>query len=113
MAGACAIKCGIMHRAPLTAVTHRRCQFYQMSNTSVQLRWNRRSSVEEDELGVLREIGRRDYVTCSRCGMPVARSAAAVLPGEALEDHSEYRYLCPDCQKALADGEVDLPTTNE
>ena len=69
--------------------------------------------MEEDELGVLREIGHREYVTCSRCGMPVARSSAAMLPGDALEDHSEYRYLCADCQKALADGEVDLPATDQ
>lgn len=69
--------------------------------------------MEEDELGVLREIGHRAYVTCSRCGAPVALASAALLPGDALEDHSEYRYLCSDCQKALADGEVDLPTADE
>lgn len=69
--------------------------------------------MEEDELGVLREIGHRDYVTCSRCGAPIARASAVILPGDALEDHSEYRYLCPDCQNALAEGEVDLPAAEE
>jgi hypothetical protein len=35
--------------------------------------------------------------------------AAAIVPGDALEDHSEYTYLCQNCQQALADGETDLP----
>ena len=69
--------------------------------------------MEEDELGALRAIGHREYVTCSRCGAPVSKESAAILPGDALEDHSEYAYLCSSCQKALADGEVDLPTAEE
>ncbi|MGH2514462.1 MAG: hypothetical protein ACRDHP_02295 [Ktedonobacterales bacterium] len=69
--------------------------------------------MEEDELGVLRELGHREYVTCSRCGAPVTRDAAAMAPGEALEDASEYRYLCPNCQTALADGEPDLSVMDD
>jgi hypothetical protein len=38
------------------------------------------------------------------------REAVAIVPGDALEDHSEYTYLCRDCQQALANGETDLPT---
>jgi hypothetical protein len=25
------------------------------------------------------------------------------------EGNSEFEYLCPECQNALADGEIDLP----
>ncbi|HLZ24130.1 MAG TPA: hypothetical protein VKQ30_18605 [Ktedonobacterales bacterium] len=69
--------------------------------------------MEEDVLGSLRELGHREYVTCSRCGMPVERVSATAIPGDALEDHSEFRYLCSDCQNALADGEVDLPVSDD
>jgi hypothetical protein len=104
--------CGIMHRTPLAVVA---CVPSSLADvhTFAVLRGNRRLTVEEDELGVLREIGHREYVTCSRCGMPVARASAAIALGDALQDHSEYRYLCPDCQKALADGEVDLLAAEE
>ena len=101
-----------MHRAPLASAA-RTLPVLSVVYTLAMMRWNRRPNVEEDELGVLRAMGHREYVSCSRCGMPVARSEAAMLPGDALQDHSEYRYLCPDCQNALADGEVDLPETDE
>jgi endogenous inhibitor of DNA gyrase (YacG/DUF329 family) len=104
--------CGIMHRTSL-AVAACAPPYVSGVHMFAMLRGNRRPTVEEDELGVLREMGHREYVTCSRCGMPVARSAAAIAPGDALQDHSDYRYLCPDCQKALADGEVDLPAAEE
>lgn len=67
--------------------------------------------MEEDELGTLRAMRHREYVTCSRCGQMFPKDAVAIVPGDALEDHSEYTYLCQDCQQALADGETDLPTT--
>lgn len=65
--------------------------------------------MEEDEMGVRRSIGHREYVECSRCGRPTTASAAAVVPGDALESQSEYEYLCERCQQALAEGEQDLP----
>ena len=65
--------------------------------------------MEEDELGELRAIGHRNYVTCSRCGSFVDRRTAAIVPGDALEENSEYSYICDACQRALADGEQDLP----
>ena len=68
--------------------------------------------MEEDELGTQREIGHTtDYIACSRCGKLAQREEMAVMPGDALEDRSEFQYLCADCQAALADGEQDLPLT--
>ena len=67
--------------------------------------------MEEDVLGTQQVMRHQEYVVCSRCGNMTSRQAAAVVPGDALEDHSEYTYLCRDCQQALADGEQDLPTT--
>ena len=67
--------------------------------------------MEEDELGTQRAISHVQYVTCARCGAFVAKQSAALVPGDALEDGSEFQYLCADCQQALADGERDLPTT--
>jgi len=35
---------------------------------------------------------------------------AKVVQSDVLDDgKSEFEYLCPDCQKALASGEKDLP----
>ena len=67
--------------------------------------------MEEDELGTLREIGHAEYIACSRCGKLARREEMAMTPGDALEDGSEFQYLCADCQAALADGEQDLPLT--
>ncbi|MFI5271807.1 MAG: hypothetical protein ACHQ4H_02085 [Ktedonobacterales bacterium] len=65
--------------------------------------------MEEDEIGTSRELGHTDYVACARCGQPTRKQDAALVQGDALEDNSEYTYLCTACQQALADGEVDLP----
>lgn len=67
--------------------------------------------MEEDELGMQRVLPHRHYVACSRCGAMIPESEAKIVPGDAMEDHSEYTYLCSSCQQALADGEQDLPTT--
>ena len=64
--------------------------------------------MEEDEIGIQRLIGHKDYVECSRCGQPTPKQAAEVVPGNALETQSDYEYLCPSCRLALADGEQDL-----
>lgn len=66
--------------------------------------------MEEDELGTQRAIRHRMYVACSRCEQMIPIEAATIVPGDALEDHSEYTYLCQDCQQALADGDIELPT---
>lgn len=65
--------------------------------------------MEEDEIGVQRVIGHREYVACSRCGQPTVASRVEVVAGDALEGQSEYEYLCPSCRQALAEGEQDLP----
>ncbi len=64
--------------------------------------------MEEDEIGIARTLGHTEYVTCVRCGRPTPKHEAALVQGDALEDTSEYEYLCAACQQALADGEVDL-----
>jgi hypothetical protein len=67
--------------------------------------------VEEDEIGTYRSLGHAEYVACARCGRSTRKEDAALVEGDALEDRSAYQYLCAACQQALADGEVDLPTT--
>lgn len=67
--------------------------------------------MEEDELGTQRTIGHANYVTCSRCGRLEPESAMSIVPGDAFDDNSEFKYLCSTCQQELADGEQDLPTT--
>lgn len=67
--------------------------------------------MEEDVLGTQRVLSHTPYVTCSRCGKVVPKSTASIVEGDALEEGSEFSYLCADCQRALADGEKDLPTT--
>lgn len=67
--------------------------------------------MEEDELGTQRAIGHASYATCSRCGRLAQARDMSIVPGDAFEDNSEFRYLCSTCQQELADGEQDLPTT--
>ena len=67
--------------------------------------------MEEDELGTQRALGHAEYVACARCGRMIPKQTAAIVPGDALEDQSEFQYLCQECQAALASGEKDLPTT--
>lgn len=67
--------------------------------------------MEEDDAGIHQEIGLGEYAACSRCGRMAPVSTMAVVPADALEGTSEYEYLCAACQRALADGEIDLPLT--
>ncbi len=64
--------------------------------------------MEEDVIGTERVLRTANYVTCARCGAVVASRTATLVPGDALEDGSEFTYLCADCQRSLADGEQDL-----
>jgi hypothetical protein len=66
--------------------------------------------MEEDVVGTERVLSHREYVTCSRCGTVVDKQSAVLVPGTALDEVSEFRYLCADCQQSLADGEQDLPS---
>ena len=66
--------------------------------------------MQEDILGTRRAAISETYVTCSRCNKATRLRDARLIQSDALsESHSEFEYLCPECQKALADGEKDLP----
>ncbi len=61
-------------------------------------------------LGTRRTAITETYVTCARCNKATHLRYARIVQSDVLsESHSEYEYLCPECQKALANGEKDLP----
>jgi hypothetical protein len=66
--------------------------------------------MQEDVLGTRRTAITETYVTCARCGKATNIRYARVMPSDVLsEGKSEYEYICPECQDALAAGEKDLP----
>ncbi|HET8843831.1 MAG TPA: hypothetical protein VFN35_20375 [Ktedonobacteraceae bacterium] len=68
--------------------------------------------MQEDVLGTRRTAVTETYVNCARCGKATRLRHARIIQSDALsESLSEFEYLCPECQKALADGEKDLPIT--
>ncbi len=68
------------------------------------------SVMQEDVLGTRRTAVPETLVTCARCNKATSLRYARIIQSDVLSDsHSEYEYLCPECQKALADGEKDLP----
>jgi DNA-directed RNA polymerase subunit RPC12/RpoP len=68
------------------------------------------SFMQEDVLGTRRTAVTETYVTCARCGKATRLRHAHIIQSDVLsESHSEFEYLCPECQKALAEGEKDLP----
>jgi hypothetical protein len=67
--------------------------------------------MDEDEIGIRRELGLGEYVPCARCGKMGPSDEMTLVPSDALIEGSDYEYLCADCQSALADGEQDLPLT--
>src|ERR1051326_8142884 len=68
------------------------------------------SAVQEDVLGTRRTAVSETYVNCARCNKATRLRYARIIQSDVLSDsHSEFEYLCPECQKALADGEKDLP----
>ena len=70
--------------------------------------------MQEDILGTRRAIFPVNYVQCTRCGKPVPRQQATLVPSDALADErSEYEYLCQNCQTELASGEKDFSTAIE
>ena len=67
------------------------------------------SAMQEDVLGTRRAAISETYVTCARCNKATKLRYARVIQSDVLSDsHSEFEYLCPECQKALANGEKDL-----
>jgi hypothetical protein len=68
------------------------------------------SAMQEDVLGTRRTAISETYVNCARCGKATRLRYARVIQSDVLsESNSEFEYLCLECQKALAEGEKDLP----
>jgi hypothetical protein len=68
------------------------------------------SVMQEDVLGTRRTAISETYVNCARCGKATRLRYARIVQSDVLSDsHSDFEYLCPECQKALAEGEKDLP----
>ena len=68
--------------------------------------------MQEDVLGTRRTAIPETYVNCARCGKATRLQYARIIQSDVLsESNSEFEYICPECQKALAAGEKDLPIT--
>ncbi len=66
--------------------------------------------MQEDVLGTRRTAISQRYVNCARCGKATRLRYARIIQTNVLSDsNSEYEYICPECQQALAAGEKDLP----
>ncbi len=66
--------------------------------------------MQEDVLGTRRAAITETYVNCARCNKATNLRDAHIIQSDVLSDsNSEFEYLCPECQKALANGEKDLP----
>lgn len=66
--------------------------------------------MQEDILGTRRVVISETYVNCVRCNNVTSLRDAVLIQSDTLsESHSEFEYLCLDCQNLLADGEKDLP----
>lgn len=65
--------------------------------------------MQEDVLGTRRTAISDPFVTCARCNKATRLRYARIIQSDVLsESNSEYEYLCPECQKALENGEKDL-----
>jgi predicted SprT family Zn-dependent metalloprotease len=65
--------------------------------------------MQEDVLGTRRTAISDPLVICSRCNKVTRLRYARLVQSDVLsESHSEYEYLCQECQKALDNGEKDL-----
>jgi DNA-directed RNA polymerase subunit RPC12/RpoP len=68
------------------------------------------SDMQEDILGTRRTAISETYVICARCNKPTRLRDARLIQSDVLStSHSEFEYLCLECQKELAEGEKDLP----
>ncbi len=65
--------------------------------------------MQEDVLGTRLTTTSETYVNCARCNKATLLRYARIIQTDVLTDSkSEFEYLCPECQKALASGEKDL-----
>lgn len=66
--------------------------------------------MQEDILGTRRTAIADPFVTCVRCNKITRLRNARIVQADVLsESHSEYEYICQECQQALANGEKDFP----
>jgi hypothetical protein len=66
-------------------------------------------AMQEDVLGTRRTAISDPIVICARCNKATRLRYARIVQSDVLsESKSEYEYLCPECQKALAEGEKDI-----
>jgi hypothetical protein len=66
--------------------------------------------MQEDVLGTRRSAVTETYVNCARCSKTTRLRYARMVQSDVLsESHSDFDYLCQECQQALANGEKDLP----
>jgi hypothetical protein len=72
--------------------------------------FERSTIMQEDVLGTRRAASPAAiFVQCVRCGKATPRSEAKIVTADVLsESHSDFEYLCRDCQKAIEMGEQDL-----
>ena len=65
--------------------------------------------MQEDVLGTRLTAISDTYVNCARCNKATRLWDARMIQSDVLSDtNSEFEYLCPECLKALANGEKDL-----
>jgi hypothetical protein len=65
--------------------------------------------MQEDVLGTRLTAISETYVYCARCNKTTRLRDARIIQSDVLSDtNSEFEYLCPECQKALDNGEKDL-----
>ncbi len=65
--------------------------------------------MEDEAIGLARQLGSDEYTTCSRCSRPVMRREAVALASDGLpERRSVEAELCPSCRDDVARGETDL-----
>jgi hypothetical protein len=63
--------------------------------------------LEEDVVGPLKELGRKELVTCPRCGRPTFKHLMVRLPVDYAEPGVviDYDEVCPSCWAAMRKGE--------
>lgn len=63
--------------------------------------------MEEDIVGPLKELGKKELTACPRCGRPTAKHLMVKLPVDYAEPGVvvDYNEVCPACWAAMEKGE--------
>jgi hypothetical protein len=70
--------------------------------------------MEEDEVGLRREIGDIQAMTCGSCGRILTPREHHRLATPHLDEAgAPFTVVCADCFRAIESGEVDLATVEE